>query len=476
MDFCVTGASGTPVAEISGLVPKAILKIGNAYMYAFGYGLEPLSAYEAKEAGRVKALIINALSAGNDVSIGMFDKVRGMALNELSKSLERTRAEYVSYLLAHDTVGYGPISMLLEDKGSIEEIEINAPTSPIVVHRPDYGACRTNLAFSGEPQFRHAINKMAYEADKELNDDFPIIDVQVGNARVHAQIRPYAQSGGIATIRLNGSGKAGVDYLLAKKTVSAEALAYVWLAVDAKLNMIISGAPASGKTTLLSAILSLVPRHQRVAIIEEDVNELKVDFDFNNVVSLYGSKYGGVSAREQTINALRMRPDRLVVGEIRGEEAREMFAGANLGIPFVTTMHSNEGAIDILKKLSVKPMNVDAASISMLDVALYMKQIDISRRVLSGIYEYEWLSRAETESGIEINEADNVQVREMAKSGVLDIGALADSKVMRAYAEAKGITQKGAAGEFRKRVSLLKQVSTMQPDAAKEAISEYIGR
>ena len=85
------------------------------------------------------------------------------------------------------------------------------------------------------------------------------------------------------------------------------------------------------------------------------------------------------------INALRMRPSRLMVGEVRGEETRELFSSANLGIPFITTMHSNAGGMDIVKKLMVRPMGVESRSLSMLDVALYMRHADISRRVLSDV-------------------------------------------------------------------------------------------
>ncbi|MEM3241292.1 MAG: type II/IV secretion system ATPase subunit, partial [Candidatus Micrarchaeaceae archaeon] len=404
LGFLIAAAEGNPVAELGGLIPRAVLKTGNAYAYVIGYGLEPINKYELKEAGIAKLHVINELAIGSEeISMRLFEKAKDIAFKALSEKLGAQRASFISYLIAHDTVGYGAVSILLEDRSKLEEIEINSPTAPILVHHSEYGLCHTNLSFASASQFKRVVNKMAYEAEKELNDSSPIIDVQIGNARIHAQIKPYAQSGGAATIRLASANSVGIDYLLKRKSASEEELAYMWLAVDSKVNVLISGAPASGKTTLLSALMSLVPKYQRIATIEEDINELKAEVDFNNVVALYGSRYGGVSAREQVINALRMRPDMLIVGEIRGEEAREMFAGANLGIPFVTTMHSNEGGIEILKRLLVKPMNVDPIALSMLDVALYMKQIDISRRVLSGIYEYKWLSRAETESGIEIN-------------------------------------------------------------------------
>ncbi|MEM3781764.1 MAG: type II/IV secretion system ATPase subunit [Candidatus Micrarchaeaceae archaeon] len=470
LGFYLEQADGEPVVELGGIVPRAILKTGSAYSYVIGYGIEPISRHELKEAGITKSRVIDALASGSeDLSMLLFEKAKEIAFLELSEKLGAQRATFLAYLIAHDTVGYGAISVLLEDKAKLEEIEINAPTAPLLVHHAEYGTCKTNLLFSSASHFRLAVNKMAYEAEKELNDSSPIVDVQVGDARVHAQIKPYAQSGGAATIRLGSANSVGIDYLIKKGSATDEELAYLWLAIDSKVNMLVSGAPASGKTTMLSVLMSLIPMHQRVATIEEDISELRAEIDFNNVVALYGSKYGGVSAREQVINALRMRPERLIVGEIRGDEAKEMFAGANLGIPFLTTMHSNEGAVEILKRLLAKPMGVDQMTLSMLDVAIYMKQVDISRRIVSGVYEYKWLSRAETESGIDINESNSVQIDELSRSCSFNRGALSSSKVIKAYAKLKGITVNAAIREFDRRVKFIKKLSE-QGSACSNAI------
>ncbi|VVB77041.1 Type II/IV secretion system protein [uncultured archaeon] len=219
----------------------------------------------------------------------------------------------------------------------------------------------------------------------------------------------------------------------------------------------VAAAPASGKTTMLSALFFFIPKFEKVVTLEEDVNELKARIDITNTVELYGSRNHGVSTREQLINALRMRPGRIVVGEVRGEEARELFSSANLGIPFVTTMHSNSGGIDIVKKLLVKPMSVEGRSLSMLDVALYMKHTDIAARLLSDVYEYRWLSRAETERiGIEVGDGDAVDISVIVSSGKLDAGALQNSKVIAAFSKKKGVSRHSALKEFEKRSEFLR--------------------
>lgn len=451
--------SGNKVDQSIGLVTKSVMKQGNDYAYVVASGMRPMTVQEEKLAERAKGVVIDSLSKSDDnINMGLFGKAREIAGISLSESMSKERADYISYLIAHDTVGYGPISMLIEDREHIEEIEINSPNTPINIFHVSYGRCRTNLKFRNEKRFRHALNKLIYETDKELGEGSPIIDAQVEGARIHAQMKPYATSGAVASIRLAGSKVVGIEYLAKRETTGFEVLAYLWMAMDSGQNIIIAGSPASGKTTLLSALFSFVPRSERIVTIEEDINELKAKIDINNSVALCGSRYGkSVSTREQVINALRMRPDRLVVGEVRGEETRELFSGANLGIPFITTMHSASGGSDILKKLVVRPMCVEAKSLSMLDIAVYMRHLDASRRLLSDIYEYRWLSRAETEKlGIEIEGGDSVDILGVVSQGRVDYRTLAGSKVIGAFSKKKGVSGKAAMKELARRAEFLK--------------------
>jgi len=450
------------VESIGGLVPKSMVKKGNNYAYIVAGCIERMTACEERKAEISKANVIETLASSEDeIGIGLFGKAREIASLELAKTMSKERADYISYLVAHDTVGYGPISMLLEDRKSIEEIEVNAPCAPINIFHVSYGRCATNLRFKSADHFRHSINKLIYDADKELGEETPIIDAQVENARIHAQIKPYAISGAVASIRLTDSRVVGADYLVKRGTTNPEVLAYLWMAMDARKNIVIAGSPASGKTTLMSALFSFVPRIEKVVTIEEDINELKVKIDINNSVALYGSRYGGTtSTREQVINALRMRPDRLVIGEVRGEETRELFSGANLGVPFMTTMHSSTGGMEIVKKLMIKPMCVEARALSMLDLAVYMKHVDLSKRLLSEVYEYKWLSRAESERmGMEIEESDSVETVNIVSNCTLARELLADSKVIAAFSERARLTKKQTIKELDRRAEFLRVLS-----------------
>ena len=460
LGFALDAPEATECVErFDGAIPRGIARRGAEFAYVLGSGMDRITGAEARLMEISKASVIEELSqSAVEADISSFGRAREIASREISLRAAGARADYLAYLVAHDTVGYGPISVLLEDRRSIEEIEVNSPRAPINVYHVKYGRCVTNLRFRSERSFRHSMNRLLYDTDKELSDDSPIIDAQVEDARIHAQLKPYALSGAVASIRLGNGKVVGPDYLIRKGTTSFDVLAYAWLAIESGRNIIIAGAPASGKTTLLSALFFLIPRFEKMVTIEEDINELKARMDVTNTVELYGSRYGGVTTREQVINALRMRPSRLVVGEVRGEETRELFSSANLGIPFITTMHSNSGGMDIVKKLIVRPMGVESRSLSMLDVALYMRQTDITKRMLSEVYEYRWLSRAETERiDAQVGDGDAVDVANVVAGGVLDRGALAGSKVIEAFSRKTGLSRRLALKEFEKRLAFLKE-------------------
>ncbi|MGC8586960.1 MAG: ATPase, T2SS/T4P/T4SS family [Candidatus Micrarchaeia archaeon] len=468
---------GAPIEEASFQVPRAITRRNGSYFYVVGYNLKPLSAYESKLMSQIKAKIIAAFTEDNSIdALGYLEqKVYDFAKRELSQSIPLERASYLSRLLVYDTVGFGAIGILLEDRQGIEEIEVNEPTMPIKIYHARYGHCTTNISFSGQDEFYRMLNKFIAASDKELTEGTPIIDAQLDNARVHAQAKPYAPNGPAATIRLGGRKDMSPAALIERGMANAYVMSYLWLAVESNLNIIIAGAPASGKTTLMSSLLSFVPRYKRIITIEEDINELKFYPNVTNVVSLYGSRYYNmVQTREQVVNALRMRPDRLVVGEIRAAETKELFSGANIGVPFMTTLHSNEGGVAVLKRLVSKPMEVDMQALSSLDLAVYVKQGAVGR-VISSISEYKWLSRGEDIDGAEPFGDDSVNITQIVENGELNTELLKNSRVISAYSRLHSVPKSAAIKEIQSRSSYLKNIGAASADTLSfiEKIYEY---
>ncbi len=361
------------------------------------------------------------------------------------------------YILRHDIFGYGPFSILMEDRKNIEEIVVNAPRDSIGVYHSRYGYCRTNMRFRDESGFRYAINRLIDGADKELNSETPIIDAQLADgSRVHAQGAPYATRGAAASIRLSGSKFTDIRNMMKSGSATAAELAYLWIAIDTGCNIVVSGAPSSGKTTLLLALSCFVPRYQRVITIEEEVNELRYYSNFMNSVPLQGSAEGArVTVKDQIVNALHLRPDRLIVGEIRGSEASSVFSGANLGVPFMTTMHSMADGESLIGRLQTKPMSVEPHSISMLDIAVFTRLEGLKSRSLSGISEYRWLSRSE----IGGDKGAEYSISELYKDGAANEKAIRDSKALAEYSKNERVGRRLALQELRRREEFLTKLS-----------------
>lgn len=457
-------------------VSRAISKCGASYRYNVESRFGSLNIFEAKMLEEIKSSVIERMVNASNSPLNM-NTAESMAYYELSKAKGEQDARYFSKIISHDIAGFGPISILMEDKANIEEIEINGPTSPISIVHSKYGRCLTNMRFTHEEGFRRVINKFIYDSDAELNEDTPIIDVQVDDARLHAQINPYATNGANATIRIGSRGRSNISSLLRDGTVDLDMLAYIWLAVESGANIIISGSPASGKTTMLISILSFVRRHKRIVTIEEDINELKFYPNVTNIVQLSGFTSGLFhNTRDQAINALRMRPDVLVVGEVRGNEARELFSGANFGIQFMTTLHSNDNGLAIVNRLLVKPLEVDPRVLSMLDLSIHMEKHGECKKRISQVIEYNWLSRAETSgAGTVLENGDSVEMRYMVRDSNFDHAAINESKVLKMYCKSESLQSQDALKELQKRKSFLKALSKKKISAMEiaEAIYNY---
>ncbi|MDE1868953.1 MAG: type II/IV secretion system ATPase subunit [Candidatus Micrarchaeota archaeon] len=401
---------------------------------------------------------------------------RTLALGLLSGRKTDERKDLLAYMLAHEVCGQGAISILLDDSKNIEEIVVNSPAARIGIYHTEHGYCATNLRFTSERAFRYTINRLISATERELNSNVPIIDAQLDNgSRLHAQLKPYAATGAAATIRLTPSKRLDIRRLMESGAATPELLAYLWLAMESRMNIVISGPPASGKTSMLIALSALMPRYDRIITIEEDVNELGRYNNFYNMVPLQGSSIlGRASTRDQVINALHMRPERIIVGEIRGREAAELMVAANLGIPFMTTMHSSADGQAILDRLGSKPMDVPQETLSNLDVSIFLSHHGPKRAVAS-VSEYIWLQRAEA-SPDEVSGDRLVRISKMAADGRMDSNALDGSKALKAYSGLFMASHASTVKEFKARTAFLKRMLAEDNSATDSAdyISQYV--
>jgi pilus assembly protein CpaF len=250
-----------------------------------------------------------------------------------------------------DLLGYGPIQSLLDDP-EITEVMING-AKKIYIER-DGKLVKTNITFTDDHQVLKLIDKIILPLGRHVDADSPTVDARLPDgSRVNAVIPPVAIDGPSITIRKFARERLGLKELVELGSITENMIEFLSACVAARLNIIISGGTGSGKTTLLNLLSSLIPEGERIVTIE-DAAELQLRQEHvvrmeTKTANLDGT--GEVTTRDLVRNALRMRPDRIVVGEVRGGEALDMLQAMNTGHDgSLTTLHSNS-ARDAISRL-----------------------------------------------------------------------------------------------------------------------------
>ncbi|ADU51321.1 type II secretion system protein E [Thermaerobacter marianensis DSM 12885] len=276
-------------------------------------------------------------------------KILGYLAEEESVSpLER---EDLAETLMAEILGYGPIEPLLRDP-EVSEIMINGRDQVYVERRGRLE--RVPVQFEDDRQILHLIEKIVAPLGRRIDEASPMVDARLPDgSRVNAIIPPLALRGPCLTIRKFSRDPLGIDDLIRLGTLSAKMAVFLEAAVRGRLNIIVSGGTGSGKTTTLNVLSSFIPPDERIITIE-DAAELQLQQE--HVVSLETRPpniegRGEVTIRQLVRNSLRMRPDRIVVGEVRSGEALDMLQAMNTGHDgSLTTAHANSPR-DLLSRL-----------------------------------------------------------------------------------------------------------------------------
>jgi pilus assembly protein CpaF len=241
-----------------------------------------------------------------------------------------------------DVLGYGPIDRFLKDP-EINEVMVNGPDHVYVERR---GVIEhTDVTFADETHLRRIIDKIVSEVGRRVDEATPMVDARLPDgSRVNVVVPPLSIGGPFLTIRRFATDPYTVDDLVSFGTLTPAVSRFVEACVQGKLNMMISGGTGTGKTTLLNVVSSFIPEAERIVTIE-DAKELQLRQE--HVLSLESRPSniegrGQVTIRDLVRNALRMRPDRIVVGEVRGAETLDMLQAMNTGHEgSITTVHAN---------------------------------------------------------------------------------------------------------------------------------------
>lgn len=252
-----------------------------------------------------------------------------------------------------ELLGYGPIQPLLEDD-DITEIMINGPNNIYIERKGKI--IKTNIKFGSDEHVLRIIERIVFPLGRHIDADSPTVDARLPDGtRVNAVIPPVALDGPSITIRKFSKNKLTIQQLVELKTLTASMAEFLRACVISKFNIIISGGTGSGKTTLLNVLSGFIPNEERVVTIE-DVAELQLRQE--HVVRLETKPpniegRGAITTRDLVRNALRMRPDRIVVGECRSGEALDMLQAMNTGHDgSLTTLHANSPR-DALSRLEI---------------------------------------------------------------------------------------------------------------------------
>jgi pilus assembly protein CpaF len=330
--------------------------------------------------------------------------------------------------IADDILGHGPLERLLADE-TVTEIMVNGPYDIWVERRGRLH--ETTARFTDDSHLRRIINKMVAQVGRRIDESSPMVDARLPDgSRVNAIIPPLSLSGPIVTIRKFSKRRLDPADLVHLGTLSRETVEFVQRCVLAELNILISGGTGSGKTTLLNALSTAIPDSCRIVTIE-DAAELRLNQ--RHVLRLEARPkniegQGEIPIRDLVRNSLRMRPDRIIVGEVRGAEALDMLQAMNTGHDgSLSTVHANAPR-DALARietmvlmagydLPVRAIRQQVASA--LDLIIHLERLQDGSRRVTAITE---VGRMESEV-ITLSELFRFNVDEVQPDGTV-IGAL----------------------------------------------------
>ena len=272
-------------------------------------------------------------------------------LNEENIVLSRTDRTNLYEQIVSEILGYGPIEPLLRD-ADITEIMCNGPNDVYVERKGKI--TKTAVRFDDDEHLLRIIDRIVAPLGRRVDESSPMVDARLPDgSRVNAIISPISLKGPSLTIRLFAKTPFQVDDLVRFGSITPEAVQFLDACVRGRLNIVISGGTGSGKTTLLNVLSGFIPDDERIVTIE---NAAELQLRQEHVVTLESRPAniegkGAVSIRDLVVNSLRMRPDRIVVGEVRAGEALDMLQAMNTGHDgSLTTAHSN-GPRDTLARL-----------------------------------------------------------------------------------------------------------------------------
>jgi flagellar protein FlaI len=319
---------------------------------------------------------IEYVSSGDkEALIDYLEKTTRVVINELGLQVDQESFNRIFYYLFRDFIGLNEIEPLMHDY-FIEDIECNGVNEPLYIIHRVFRNIKTNIRFDNVEKLANFVEKLAQKCGRYISYASPILDGSLPDgSRVNASYtKDITSKGPTFTIRKFTKTPWTPVQLVGLKTLSPEMIAYFWILLQYKSNILITGATASGKTTLLNAISFFIPPEARVVSIE-DTRELNLPREnWLPSVARTGINAGDVGEVDMFSllkNSFRQNPDYVIVGEVRGREASVLFQGMASGHASISTMHAD--SVDtVIKRLETPPISLDPSLVEILDVVAIM--------------------------------------------------------------------------------------------------------
>jgi flagellar protein FlaI len=396
-----------------------------------------------------------------DIDFAKLGKIKGAELlrSESAKILSMVtditekRKEALLYYIQRDIIGLGKLEPIMQD-GEIEDVSCDGHNIPIYIYHRDsrFGTLHTNVAFANE-ELDNFVVKMAQRCGKMLSIAEPLLDASLPDgSRVQITLgTDIARRGSNFTVRKFTEKPLTPTHMMEYKTVDSMCMAYLWLAIEHGKSMLVSGGTATGKTSMLNALSLFINQNTKVVSIE-DTPELKLPHphwvpQVARTALTEGTDRSEVNMFDLLKSSLRQRPDRLVVGEVRGKEAFVMFQQIATGHPSLATIHASS-LPQLIDRLITPPISLPPTLIENVDILIFLLQVKYSGRYVRRANEIVEITG--------IKDGAPVTRQVFKWSPVKDVfKAMQKSRVLEDIAQRNGMTEDGIKSELLRRKKIL---------------------
>jgi len=402
-----------------------------------------------------------------------FEAKANVLIKKTIPNISENTKNFLTLSLVNEMLGLGMLEILINDD-NLEEVVINTSKEPVWVYHKKFGWLRSNIFIPTEQQIQNYASIIARRAGRQITTLDPLLDAHlVSGDRANATLFPISTRGNTITIRKFARKPWTITDFITSKTLNHEVAAFLWMAMQYEMNMVIAGGTSSGKTALLNTLMPFIqPNHRIISI--EDTRELQLP-QFLHWVPLTTrlpnpEGKGEITMLDLMINSLRMRPDRIVVGEIRrAEQAEVLFEAMHTGHSVYATLHADT-AEQTLRRLTNPPISIPEVLLEALH--LIVVQHRDRRRSIRRVYQVAEL--ISSHPGKEVQIKPNIVYKEKPNG---DIAAANMSKKVFEYINMHtGMSRREMKHEINDKVKVLKWLEKHNVNTVNEVgkiISEY---